>query len=171
MRVPRFLDSRGSRLEIGSRLSATLGGRLPEGRFHKSFTFETLQRGIHTRKRNFPAALLCNVARDDNAVGIAGRAHYGQQHHELQLAQMFALPHNFYNKEEMTGVQLACCRSLSGGRDRGEVVAQCQVARAVRAGSKLGRIVGISSRAGACIREGFPDSDWTAGDPPGDDLD
>lgn len=105
MRLPRFLDSRGRCLEIGSRLAATFGGRLSEGRFHESFTFETLECGINTRKRNFPAAFLCNLARDENAVGIAGRTHYRQQHHQLQLAQMFALPHNFYNNEEMSGVQ------------------------------------------------------------------
>ena len=54
-----------------------------------------------------------------DAVGVASRAHDGQQHHELQLAQVIALPHNFYNREEIDDWQPVALKfsvAAQGGR-------------------------------------------------------
>ena len=110
MGLARLLDSGRSGLEVGSRLTTTFGSWLAQEGTDKTLPLQPFQRRIHTGKRHLATALFSNITRNKDAISIPRRPHDGEENHELQLPQVFALPHNFYNSEVITGLQMRADR-------------------------------------------------------------
>src|SRR5690242_21698786 len=82
--------------EVGAGFAPALRRRFATFGCDEALRLQPFQCGVDAGERDFAPALLLDLTRDGNAVSLAPDAEDGQQHHELELTEIFTSPHILY---------------------------------------------------------------------------